>query len=59
MPSGALPFRIVGGARAIAIEDLDRYLDSLPKMTGKVALRRVNLGRTVHCCEMAGIQIAA
>ena len=36
MRDGALPFRIVGGARVIAIEDLDSYFASIPKQNGKL-----------------------
>lgn len=36
MRDGALPFRIVGGARVIAIEDLDGYFESIPKLSGRL-----------------------
>ena len=36
---GLLPFRIVGGQRVVAVEDLDKYFESLPKKTGRVAGR--------------------
>jgi hypothetical protein len=36
MRDGVLPFRVLGQVRVIAIEDLDQYLDSLPKQTGKL-----------------------
>ena len=36
MREGVLPFRVLGQVRVIAIEDLDQYLDSLPKQTGKL-----------------------
>lgn len=36
MRDGVLPFRIVGGARVIAIEDLDKYFESIPKRNGKL-----------------------
>jgi hypothetical protein len=36
MRDGILPFRVLGQVRVIAIEDLDAYLDSLPKQTGKL-----------------------
>lgn len=36
MRDGALPFRIVGGARVIAIEDLDKYFEAIPKQTGRL-----------------------
>jgi excisionase family DNA binding protein len=36
MRDGVLPFRVLGQVRVIAIEDLDAYLDSLPKQTGKL-----------------------
>jgi hypothetical protein len=39
MRSGALPFRIVGGARVIAIEDLDKFFESIEPQTGKLAGR--------------------
>jgi hypothetical protein len=39
MRSGKLPFRIVGGARVIAVEDLDNYFDSLTSQAGKLAGR--------------------
>ena len=39
MRSGELPFRIVGGARVIAVEDLDKYFDSLTAQAGKLAGR--------------------
>jgi hypothetical protein len=32
---GTIPYRLVGGVRVALIEDLDAYLDSLPKQTGK------------------------
>ena len=39
MRSGALPFRIVGGARVVAIEDLDDYFEAIQKQNGKLAGR--------------------
>jgi hypothetical protein len=36
MRDGVLPFRVLGQVRVIAIEDLDAYLDSLPKQHGKL-----------------------
>lgn len=33
---GKLPFRLLGQVRVVAVEDLDQYLDSLPKQTGKL-----------------------
>jgi hypothetical protein len=39
MRSGALPFRIVGGARTKAIEDLDKFFESIQPQTGKLARR--------------------
>ena len=39
MRSGELSFRIVGGARVIAVEDLDKYFDSLAAQAGKLAGR--------------------
>ncbi len=33
---GTIPYRLVGGVRVALIEDLDAYLDSLPKQTGKL-----------------------
>jgi hypothetical protein len=36
MRDGILPFRVLGQVRVIAVEDLDQYLDSLPKQTGKL-----------------------
>ena len=39
MRDGVLPFRIVGGARVIAIEDLDKYFESIPKQTGRLRAR--------------------
>ena len=36
MRDGVLPFRVLGQVRVIAIEDLDAYLDSLPKQSGKL-----------------------
>jgi hypothetical protein len=33
---GLLPYRLVGGVRVALIEDLDQYLDSLPRQTGKL-----------------------
>jgi excisionase family DNA binding protein len=36
MRDGVLPFRVLGQVRVIAIEDLDAYLDSLPRQTGKL-----------------------
>jgi excisionase family DNA binding protein len=47
MRSGELPFRIVGGARVIAVEDLDKYFDSLTPQAGKLA------GRGVHIAKVA------
>lgn len=35
MRDGVLPFRMLGDARVIAVEDLNAYFDSLPKETGK------------------------
>jgi excisionase family DNA binding protein len=32
---GALPYRMVGGTRVIALEDLKTHFDSIPKETGK------------------------
>ena len=39
MRSGALAFRIVGGARVVAIEDLDKYFESIQPQTGKLVGR--------------------
>ena len=52
--SGALPFRIVGGARLVAIEDLDKFFEFIQPRTGKLAGR----GRFLEaaCCRR---QIAA
>jgi hypothetical protein len=36
---GLLPYRLVGGVRVALIEDLDAYLDSLEKKTGKLSDR--------------------
>jgi len=36
---GLLPFRLVGGVRVALIEDLDAYLNSLEKKTGKLSER--------------------
>ena len=36
MRDGVLPFRVLGQVRVIAIEDLDAYLNSLPKQFGKL-----------------------
>jgi hypothetical protein len=36
MRDGVLSFRVLGQVRVIAIEDLDAYLDSIPKQTGKL-----------------------
>lgn len=46
MRDGALPFRIVGGARVIAIEDLDAHFESIPKQNGKLPGRGRFLERT-------------
>jgi hypothetical protein len=34
MRSGDLPFRIVGGARVVSVEDLNKIFDALPKQSG-------------------------
>ena len=47
MREGALPFRIVGGARVIAIEDLDKYFDSLAAQAGTLP------GRGIHVAKQA------
>ena|SRR6266850_1648496 len=39
MRSGALRFRIVGGSRVVAIEDLDKYFESIQPQIGKLAGR--------------------
>jgi hypothetical protein len=36
MREGVLPFRVLGKVRVVEIADLDRYIDSLPKQTGKL-----------------------
>ncbi|SRR5216684_1042182 len=36
---GMLPYRLVGGVRVALVEDLDAYLDSLEKKTGKLSDR--------------------
>ncbi len=36
---GLLPFRLVGGVRVALIEDLDDYLNSLEKKSGKLSDR--------------------
>jgi len=33
---GTIPYRLVGGVRVVLREDLDTYLDSLEKKTGKL-----------------------
>ena len=33
---GTIPYRLVGGVRVALIEDLDQYLDSLPRQTGQL-----------------------
>jgi len=35
MRDGLLPYRMVGGTRVIALEDLKAHFDSIPKETGK------------------------
>lgn len=35
MRDGVLPYRMVGGTRVIALEDLKAHFDSIPKETGK------------------------
>ncbi len=35
MRDGLLPYRMVGGTRVIAVEDLKAHFDSIPKETGK------------------------
>jgi len=35
MRDGTLPYRMVGGTRVIALEDLKAHFDSIPKETGK------------------------
>jgi hypothetical protein len=32
---GLLPYRMIGGTRVIALEDLKAHFDSIPKETGK------------------------
>jgi hypothetical protein len=39
MRSGALAYRIVGGARVVAIQDLDKLFDQTPVQSGKLAGR--------------------
>jgi len=39
---GVLPFKIVGGARVVPVEDLDAYFDSLPKRAGVLPGRGKN-----------------
>ncbi len=39
MRSGALRFRIVGGSRVVAIEDLDKYFESIQPQIGKLVGR--------------------
>jgi hypothetical protein len=35
MRDGTLPYRMVGGTRVVALEDLKAHFDSIPKETGK------------------------
>jgi excisionase family DNA binding protein len=35
MRDGSLPYRMVGGTRVIAVEDLKAHFDSIPKQSGK------------------------
>jgi len=35
MRDGVLPYRMIGGTRVIAVEDLKNHFDSIPKETGK------------------------
>jgi excisionase family DNA binding protein len=49
--AGDLPYRILGKARVIEIADLDAYMASIPKQTGRLPGRGVNLesvDRTVN-----------
>ena len=36
MRDGILPYRVLGNSRVVAVEDLDAYIDSIPKQTGKL-----------------------
>ena len=47
MRNGDLPFRIIGGARVIAVEDLDKYLDSVTTQSGKLIGRGIHLAKAV------------
>jgi hypothetical protein len=45
MRSGDLPFRIIGGARVIAVEDLDKYFDSVTTQSGKLVGRGIHIAK--------------
>ena len=50
MRNGDLPYRMIGGTRVIALEDLKAHFDSIPKETGK---RREPVAATVARREAA------
>jgi hypothetical protein len=41
MTDGVLPYRLVGGARVVAVEDIDAYFLNLPKKTGALPGRGI------------------
>ena len=45
MRKGVLPYLVHGDTRVVLREDLDKYLNSLPKMTGKLSGRGINLAQ--------------
>jgi excisionase family DNA binding protein len=47
MRNGELPFVLIGGARVVTIEALNKYVDSLPVQSGKLA------GRGIHIAKAA------
>ena len=42
---GVLPFRVLGQVRVIAIEDLDKYFDSLATQEGKLVGRGIHIAK--------------
>ena len=48
MRDGRLHFRVIGGSRVIAVEDLDKLFESIEIQTGKLGPRGVNLTRSAE-----------
>jgi hypothetical protein len=36
MRSGTLRYKLIAGVRVVTVEELDRFIDSLPDQTGKL-----------------------